>query len=67
MTEGLTFDELNALPAESVVRDNRGVVWVKIRDEHHWSNWHGTNGARTSAGVLAERNGPIDVLWAPAS
>lgn len=60
----LTRDNLDRLPAGSVVRDARDIVWVRVADQQSWSEWHGTHGGRAATGAVM-RSAPIVALWIP--
>jgi hypothetical protein len=56
--------DLIALPISTVVRDTRGVVWVRVAGDDINVHWKGTNGAIAhSARLLDDRTAKI--LWRP--
>jgi hypothetical protein len=57
---------LETLPVGTVVRDCRGVIYVRTEDNDTGLVWKGTNGSRASNGSLLfwdKGPVPVEVLW----
>jgi hypothetical protein len=59
----MNVDELTALPAGTVVRDSRGVVWVCVVGDLLGVHWRGTNGANAYSAALLAGDRAVEVLW----
>lgn len=57
-------DQLIDMPFDTVVRDSRSVVWVRVPSSDRHVHWKGTNGAIAHSMRLLD-HGPVDVLYHP--
>jgi hypothetical protein len=57
--------DLVALPVGTVVRDTRGVVFLRVASIVASVHWKGTDGAIADSARLLDEDRTIEVLWRP--